>query len=141
MFSGLEVSRLENRSSREWVKAKIAEGRVVKGHKIGLTSRAMQQASQITEPDYGTLLDDMFFEQGDIPFTRFIAPRVEVELAFVLGTADQFLHNPPYSLFSVMSGQAFFRGGPLPWVGFLASAAASATLYWASVANIARRDF
>ncbi len=71
--------------SREWVKAKIAEGRIVKGHKIGLTSRAMQQASQITEPDYGTLLDDMFFEQGDIPFTRFIAPRVEVELAFVLG--------------------------------------------------------
>ena len=72
--------------SREWVKTKIAEGRIVKGHKIGLTSRAMQQASQITEPDYGTLLDDMFFEQGgDIPFTRFIAPRVEVELAFVLG--------------------------------------------------------
>ena len=53
--------------SREWVKTKIAEGRVVKGHKIGLTSRAMQQASQINEPDYGTLLDDMFFEPGDIP--------------------------------------------------------------------------
>ena len=71
--------------SREWMKTKLAEGRTVRGHKIGLTSRAMQQASQITEPDYGTLLDDMFFEQGDIPFERFIAPRVEVELAFVLG--------------------------------------------------------
>ena len=68
--------------SREWVKTKIAEGRVVKGHKIGLTSRAMQVSSQITEPDYGTLLDDMFFDQGsDIPFARFIAPRIEVELA------------------------------------------------------------
>ena len=44
----------------------------------------MQQASQIDEPDYGTLLDDMFFEPGDIPAERFIAPRVEVELAFVL---------------------------------------------------------
>jgi 2-oxo-hept-3-ene-1,7-dioate hydratase len=44
----------------------------------------MQQASQITEPDYGTLLDDMRFEPGDIPRARFIAPRVEVELAFVL---------------------------------------------------------
>jgi 2-oxo-hept-3-ene-1,7-dioate hydratase len=44
----------------------------------------MQQSSQIDEPDYGTLLDDMFFEPGDIPFERFIAPRVEVELAFVL---------------------------------------------------------
>ncbi len=70
--------------SRAWVKMKLAEGRVARGHKIGLTSRAMQQASQIDEPDYGTLLDDMFFEPGDIPADRFIAPRVEVELAFVL---------------------------------------------------------
>ena len=70
--------------SRAWVAMKIAEGRTVKGHKIGLTSRAMQQASQIDEPDYGTLLDDMFFTPGDIPAARFIAPRVEVELAFVL---------------------------------------------------------
>ena len=70
--------------SRAWVAMKMAEGRTVKGHKIGLTSRAMQQASQITEPDYGTLLSDMFFTPGDIPAARFIAPRVEVELAFVL---------------------------------------------------------
>lgn len=70
--------------SRAWVTLKITEGRTVKGHKIGLTSRAMQQASQISEPDYGTLLDDMFFVPGDIPASRFIAPRVEVELAFVL---------------------------------------------------------
>lgn len=70
--------------SRAWVKKKIADGRTVRGHKIGLTSRAMQMASQIDSPDYGTLLDDMFFEPGDIPTHRFIAPRVEVELAFVL---------------------------------------------------------
>jgi 2-oxo-hept-3-ene-1,7-dioate hydratase len=70
--------------SRAWVAMKLAEGRSVRGHKIGLTSRAMQQASQIDEPDYGTLLDDMFFAPGDIPTERFIAPRVEVELAFVL---------------------------------------------------------
>jgi len=70
--------------SRAWVAMKIAEGRKVRGHKIGLTSRAMQQSSQIDEPDYGTLLDDMFFAPGDIPADRFIAPRVEVELAFVL---------------------------------------------------------
>jgi 2-oxo-hept-3-ene-1,7-dioate hydratase len=70
--------------SRAWVKMKIAQGRVARGHKIGLTSRAMQQASRIDEPDYGTLLDDMFFEPGDIPVDRLIAPRVEVELAFVL---------------------------------------------------------
>ena len=70
--------------SRAWVAMKVAGGRKVRGHKIGLTSRAMQQSSQIDEPDYGTLLDDMFFEPGDIPTQRFIAPRVEVELAFVL---------------------------------------------------------
>lgn len=70
--------------SRAWLQLKLAEGRQVRGHKIGLTSRAMQQASQIDEPDYGTLLDDMFFEPGPIPTQRFIAPRVEVELAFVL---------------------------------------------------------
>jgi 2-oxo-hept-3-ene-1,7-dioate hydratase len=70
--------------SRAWVAMKIAEGRQVRGHKIGLTSRAMQQSSQIDEPDYGTLLDDMFFAPGDIPTGRFIAPRVEVELAFIL---------------------------------------------------------
>ncbi len=70
--------------ARAWMQLKQAQGRTVIGHKIGLTSRAMQQASQITEPDYGTLLDDMLFAPGDIPTQRFIAPRVEVELAFVL---------------------------------------------------------
>ncbi|HME41054.1 MAG TPA: 2-oxo-hepta-3-ene-1,7-dioic acid hydratase [Steroidobacteraceae bacterium] len=68
-----------------WVRMEMADGRTIKGRKIGLTSRAMQQASQITEPDFAPLMDDMFFAAGsDIPFERFIAPRVEVELAFVL---------------------------------------------------------
>lgn len=70
---------------REWVAMKIAGGRTLKGHKIGLTSRAMQASSQIGEPDYGALLDDMFFHDGgEIPADRFIVPRIEVELAFVL---------------------------------------------------------
>src|SRR6516225_2590105 len=56
-------------AQREWVRMEIADGRSVKGRKIGLTSRAMQQASQITEPDYAPLMDDMFFATGsDIPF-------------------------------------------------------------------------
>jgi len=72
----------------EWVKLEIADGRTIRGRKIGLTSRAMQLSSQIDEPDYAPLMDDMFFETGsDIPMERFIAPRVEVELAFVLGRA------------------------------------------------------
>lgn len=90
---------------REWVKLKLAEGRVVKGRKIGLTSRAMQQSSQIDEPDYAPLLDDMFFEQGsDIPFDRFIAPRVEVELAFVLGKP---LAGPGITVFDVLSATEY----------------------------------
>ncbi len=70
--------------SRAWMAIKVSRGRQVIGHKIGLTSRAMQMASQITEPDYGTLLDDMLLVPGELPMARFIAPRVEVELAFVL---------------------------------------------------------
>ncbi|MCP2014668.1 2-oxo-hept-3-ene-1,7-dioate hydratase [Deinococcus sp. HSC-46F16] len=85
---------------RAWVAQKVAGGRRILGHKIGLTSRAMQMASQITEPDYGALLDDMFFEpNGDIPLSRFVAPKVEVELAFLLG-AD--LHGPGVTIFDVL---------------------------------------
>src|SRR5476651_261411 len=54
---------------REWVKLELADGRTIKGRKIGLTSRAMQQSSQISEPDYAPLMDDMFFDTGsDIPY-------------------------------------------------------------------------
>ena len=71
---------------RRWVALKLAEGRVLKGHKIGLTSRAMQSMSGITEPDYGALLDDMFFaDGGELPMSRFIEPRLECELAFIIG--------------------------------------------------------
>jgi 2-oxo-hept-3-ene-1,7-dioate hydratase len=77
------------RVGRAWVAQQVAGGKKVIGHKIGLTSRAMQMASQIDEPDFGTLLDSMLFtaQAGaalEIPAARFIAPRVEVELAFVL---------------------------------------------------------
>ncbi|WP_439112219.1 2-oxo-hept-4-ene-1,7-dioate hydratase [Hydrogenophaga sp.] len=77
------------RIGRAWVDLQKAQGRQVIGHKIGLTSRAMQISSQIDEPDYGTLLDDMLYvakagEVLEIPVNNFIAPRVEVELAFVL---------------------------------------------------------
>ncbi len=84
---------------RQWVATKIAEGHVLKGHKIGLTSKAMQASSQISEPDYGALLDSMFFaDGGDIPTDRFIVPRIEVELAFVLARP---LRGPNCSLFDV----------------------------------------
>jgi 2-oxo-hept-3-ene-1,7-dioate hydratase len=70
---------------REWVRLEQLDGRCVRGYKVGLTARALQQALQAAEPDYGPLLDDMIFESGgEIRAEHFIAPRVEVELAFVL---------------------------------------------------------
>lgn len=64
---------------------KLAAGRTVIGWKIGLTSRAMQQALGIDIPDSGVLLDDMMFANGTtIPAGRFIQPRIEAEIAFVM---------------------------------------------------------
>jgi 2-oxo-hept-3-ene-1,7-dioate hydratase len=90
---------------RAWVALELADGRTIKGRKIGLTSRAMQVSSQIDEPDYAPLMDDMFFAQGgDIPVNRFIAPRVEVELAFILGKP---LKGPGVTLFDVLSATEY----------------------------------
>ena len=62
-----------------------AAGRTVKGHKVGLTSAAMQRLLGVDQPDYGHLLDDFFYlEHMPIPVDRFIQPRVEPEVAFVL---------------------------------------------------------
>ena len=56
------------------------------GHKVGLTSKAMQRSSQIDEPDYGYLLDHMMIADGaSVRHENFCLPRVEVELAFVMG--------------------------------------------------------
>jgi 2-oxo-hept-3-ene-1,7-dioate hydratase len=80
---------------------KIKAGAKLKGHKIGLTSKAMQAMVNITEPDYGHLLDDMFFADGEsIPASRYIVPRIEVELAFVLGKP---LKGPGVTIFDVLA--------------------------------------
>ena len=84
---------------RKWMELKFQQGRKPLGRKIGLTSRAMQQAVNINEPDYGLLLDNMLFKDGqDIPFDRFIEPRVEVELAFILSRPLK----GPVTLFDVL---------------------------------------
>ncbi|MFC0528741.1 2-keto-4-pentenoate hydratase [Phytohabitans kaempferiae] len=61
------------------------DGRVVRGHKIGLTSAAMREQLGIDQPDYGHLFEDMFFTPGEpVPVGRFLQPRAEPEIAFVL---------------------------------------------------------
>ena len=68
-----------------WVERKLGDGRRVIGRKIGLTSKAMQAALSIDIPDSGILLDDMWFEDGaTVPPGRFIQPRIEAEIAFVM---------------------------------------------------------
>jgi 2-oxo-hept-3-ene-1,7-dioate hydratase len=72
--------------STEVTNRKIAAGARLIGHKVGLTSKAMQRSSQIDEPDYGYLLDHMMIADGaKVPHANFCRPRVEIELAFVLG--------------------------------------------------------
>ncbi|MCB1684656.1 MAG: 2-oxo-hepta-3-ene-1,7-dioic acid hydratase [Pseudomonadales bacterium] len=73
-----------------WMGLKYAAGESLRGRKIGLTSRAMQVAMKIDEPDYGTLTDSMLFDDGaSLEAARFTDPRIEVELAFVLNTRLQ----------------------------------------------------
>jgi 2-oxo-hept-3-ene-1,7-dioate hydratase len=72
--------------STEVANRKIKAGAKLIGHKVGLTSKAMQRSSNIDEPDYGHLLDHMMIADGaKVPHENFCKPRVEIELAFVLG--------------------------------------------------------
>lgn len=83
-----------------WVGEKVKNGAVARGHKIGLTSKVMQQGAGIHEPDYGVLLDYMFYESNTtLPMEKFIAPRVEVELCFKIGKP---LGGPNCTIFDVL---------------------------------------
>ena len=84
----------------EWRRRGEAAGRRLFGHKIGLTSKPMQQATGITEPDYGTIFADQVYDTGSvIDHSQYSGVRVEVELAFVL--KDE-LRGPDVTLFDVL---------------------------------------
>ncbi|MEA5456168.1 2-oxo-hepta-3-ene-1,7-dioic acid hydratase [Sinomonas sp. JGH33] len=83
-----------------WASRLEAQGKRVVGRKIGLTSKAMQAATGITEPDYGVIFDDMVLENGSVvEWKRYTHPRIEVELAFKL---NQDLKGPGITLFDVL---------------------------------------
>jgi 2-keto-4-pentenoate hydratase len=68
------------------IRRRLAAGATVYGHKVGLSSKAMQEMMGVDEPDYGHLLSDMVYSEGaPIPTAPFLLPRVEVEVGFVLG--------------------------------------------------------
>ena len=83
-----------------WRKREQARGRRLAGRKIGLTSKAMQAATGITEPDYGVMFADTVVDSGaQLEFDRFTNVRIEVELAFVL---KEPLEGPDCTLLDVL---------------------------------------
>lgn len=90
---------------RIWKQRGIEAGRRLVGRKIGLTSKVMQVATGITEPDYGIIFDDMVYETGSvIEIDQFINTRIEVELAFVLGKP---LSGPNATITEVLDATAY----------------------------------
>lgn len=84
---------------------KIGAGRTVKGHKIGLTSKAMRDLTGATEPDYGFIFDDWFALEGStVARATMNRPLVEVELAFVLGDV---LEGPSVNVADVIRATDF----------------------------------
>lgn len=90
----------------EWMKIKLADGkRTIKGHKIGLTSRAMQMSAGIETPDSGVLLDNMMLYDGaELSMSKLIVPKVEVELGFMLG---RDLRGPDCTIFDVLDAAEY----------------------------------
>jgi 2-keto-4-pentenoate hydratase len=87
------------------VRRRVAAGAVVRGHKVGLSSRAMQLMMGVDEPDYGHLLHDMFvLEDETVEISALCNPRVEVEVAFVLGSA---LEGPACNVADVLRATDF----------------------------------
>lgn len=83
----------------------LAAGRRLVGRKIGLTSKAVQAQLRVDQPDYGMLFADMEFGDGEeVPFARFIQPKVEAELAFCM---ERELTDPQASLTEVIGAIAY----------------------------------
>lgn len=73
-----------------FIAEQVAKDRTIKGYKVGLTSKAMQEMSGSTEPDFSAMTDDLFLpENTPIDFARFFRPMIEIEVAFVMKHALQ----------------------------------------------------
>lgn len=92
-----------------WRDIKLAQGGRLAGRKIGLTSRTMQKAQEVDEPDRGFYLEDMIYEDGAvISLSRFIRPRVEVEIVFFLA---RDLEGPGVTMRDVLDATAWVQPG------------------------------
>ena len=94
-----------NAIQTKWVEIKVAARGTIKCHRIGLTSQAMEGAPKIDDPDCVVRLDDMFFaDRGLVLSDRFIAPRVEAELALIV---SRLLAEPSRRMFDVLNATDF----------------------------------
>lgn len=84
------------------VERRVAEGEAIIGGKLGFTSRAMQEAMGVDQPNYGWLTDAMVVDDGEVRLDRLIHPKVEPEIAFLLA-ADL---EPPVSATDVLMATA-----------------------------------
>ncbi|MER1995417.1 MAG: 2-oxo-hept-4-ene-1,7-dioate hydratase [Arthrobacter sp.] len=92
-----------------WRELQLARGRRLTGRKIGLTSRTMQKAQEVDEPDRGFFLDDMMYGDCElIPRERFIRPRIEVEVVFIL---KRDLVGPHLGVADVLDATAWVQPG------------------------------
>jgi 2-oxo-hept-3-ene-1,7-dioate hydratase len=99
MFPHIEIADSYAISSAV-AEARVADGAKIIGHKVGLTSKAMQAASKIDEPDYGYMFDDLLLADGaQVRFEDFCVPRVEPELTFIL---KEPLRGPNVGLVDVL---------------------------------------
>ena len=106
---------------KDFVAQRVAQGRQVRGYKVGLTSKAMQEMSGSTEPDFSAMTDDLFLpEDTAIDAARFFRPLIEIEIAFVMKSA---LKGPGILPVDVLRATDFvlpaievvdFRVGPAP---------------------------
>lgn len=104
-----------------FIAERIAAGRTIKGYKVGLTSKAMQETMGSTEPDFSAMTDDLFVpEDTPLPIARFFRPMIEIEVAFVMKHA---LSGPGVQPVDVIRATDFvlpsieivdFRVGPGP---------------------------
>lgn len=104
-----------------FVAHRLAEGRSVRGYKVGLTSKAMQEMSGATEPDYSTMTNDLFLpEDTPLDSAHFFHPLIEIEIAFVMKST---LKGPGILPVDVLRATDFilpaieivdFRVGPAP---------------------------
>tara|TARA_R110001606_G_scaffold119714_6_gene251152 strand:- start:3686 stop:4483 length:798 start_codon:yes stop_codon:yes gene_type:complete len=109
------------RIQEEFIRQRIALGRTIRGYKVGLTSKAMQEMSSATEPDFSAMTDDMFLpENTPLDSARFFRPMIEIEIAFVMKEA---LKGPGILPVDVLRATDFilpsieivdFRVGPAP---------------------------